>query len=329
MRIGFASRAIRINRIGIDALHSGFATLFGCRTVANQSCFAGNGHAVARTVGQLSVGAAALFVFAARDAFGTFRSAVFANIAGGAVAIIHASVRSATRTVRETAARTRIVARIVVRAGDAFAGVRFIERIPFAAGFLGFAITAARTVGNGVAWAAAFVAAGVVFHAAFARTVVADILSGGTADPCGANAFTRSVNHFFAVAVAFRTDGAGFAFAVDTLLARAARRFRAFAGGSMVFGFATWRFTRTRRRRANGLALPFYAFLRCQTLRIRRTSGKIHLFRSFVLSGRVGCFPVSQLYAFRNQERCGVVKNYRGGVCFSQRYGWRRIYQYG
>lgn len=123
MRIGFARRAIRFNRVRVHALHSRVATVFGCRTVANQSRFAGNGNAVARTVGQISFIAAALFVFTARNTFRVFRSTVFATVAGATVGIIHARIRSAARTVREAALRTRIVARSVVRAGDAFAGV--------------------------------------------------------------------------------------------------------------------------------------------------------------------------------------------------------------
>lgn len=250
-------------------MHPRLAALSRYGAVANQPRFANNGNAFARTVGQLSFGAVALFVFAARDALSVFSSAVFATVAGGAVRIVRANISSATRTVREAARRTRIVARRVVRAGDAFARIRAVERIAFAAGFFRFAITAARTVGNGVAGTAAFVAAFLVFTAAFARTVAADVLTGGTADGGRTNAISRGVNHFFAVAVAFRTRFAGFAFAVNALFARAARRFRAAADGSVVFDVAGRRRSRTRRRRADGDAFAADAFLRRQALVVR------------------------------------------------------------
>ena len=120
---GFTRRTVRFNRVGVDALHSRITALFGHRVAANQSRFANDGQTFARSVGQLTVGATALFVFTARNTFRVFRSTVFATVAGAAVGIIHARIRSAARTVRETALRTRIVARSVVRAGDAFAGV--------------------------------------------------------------------------------------------------------------------------------------------------------------------------------------------------------------
>ena len=221
--------------------------MFRCRTVANQSRFAGNGNAVARTVGQISFIAAALFVFTARNTFRVFRSTVFATVAGATVGIIHARIRSAARTVRETALRAWIAARSVVRAGDAFAGVRSVERIARVTRQRRFTITAAFAVGNGVAGASAFVAAGVVFQTVFARTVVVKVLPCRATFIRGANAFARIVDDFFAVAVAFCADGAGFTFSVKALFTRFARPFRAFAGVIVVFGFAIWCFARTRR----------------------------------------------------------------------------------
>ena len=123
LRIDFARRAVRFNRIGIDALHPRVTALFGDVFTADQSCFARHGNAFARSVGQLSFGAAALFVFAARDALGAFRSAVFAAVTFGAVFIHGACVRFASVRCRDGSRRTWIVARIVVSTGNAFAGV--------------------------------------------------------------------------------------------------------------------------------------------------------------------------------------------------------------
>ena len=120
LRIDFARRAVRFNRIGIDALHPRVTALFGDVFTADQSCFARHGNAFARSVGQLSFGAAALFVFAARDALGAFRFAVFTTVAFGAVVIHGACVRFASVRRRDCSLRTVAIA---ARAGDAFAGV--------------------------------------------------------------------------------------------------------------------------------------------------------------------------------------------------------------
>ena len=181
LRIDFARRAVRFNRIGIDALHPRVTALFGDVFTADQSCFARHGNAFARSVGQLSFGAAALFVFAARDALGAFRSAVFAAVTFGAVFIHGACVRFASVRCRDGSRRTWIVARIVVSTGNAFAGVCAIERITLAAIFGRFAIATAVAVGDGVAGASAFVFARVVFRTAGTRTVAADVLTRRTA----------------------------------------------------------------------------------------------------------------------------------------------------
>ena len=120
LRIDFARRAVRFNRVGIDALHPRVTALFGDVFTADQSCFASHGNAFARSVGQLSFGAAALFVFAARDALGVFRFPVFATVAFGAVVIHGACVRFASVRRRDCSLRTVAIA---ARAGDAFAGV--------------------------------------------------------------------------------------------------------------------------------------------------------------------------------------------------------------
>ena len=120
LRIDFARRAVRFNRVGIDALHSRITALFGDVFTADQSRLTFNGNAFARSVGQLSFGAAALFVFAARDALGAFRSAVFAAVTFGAVFIHGACVRFASVRCRDCSLRTVAIA---ARADDAFAGV--------------------------------------------------------------------------------------------------------------------------------------------------------------------------------------------------------------
>ena len=120
LRIDFARRAVRFNRIGIDALHPRVTALFGDVFTADQSCFARHGNAFARSVGQLSFGAAALFVFAARDALGVFRFPVFATVAFGAVFIHGACVRFASVRCRDCSLRTVAIA---ARANDAVAGV--------------------------------------------------------------------------------------------------------------------------------------------------------------------------------------------------------------
>ena len=51
LRIDFARRAVRFNRIGIDALHPRVTALFGDVFTADQSCFARHGNAFARSVG--------------------------------------------------------------------------------------------------------------------------------------------------------------------------------------------------------------------------------------------------------------------------------------
>jgi len=122
-----------------------------------------------------------LFVFAARDALGVFRSAVFAAVAGRAVVIRGAGVRFASVRCRNGSRRTRIIARIVAGAGDTFAGVCAVERITLAAIFGRFAIATAVAVGDGVAGASAFVFARVVFRTAFARTVAVQVLTRRTA----------------------------------------------------------------------------------------------------------------------------------------------------
>ena len=178
LRIDFARRAVRFNRVGIDALHSRITALFGDVFTADQSCFASHGNAFARSVGQLSFGAAALFVFAARDALGVFRSAVFAAVTFGAVFIHGACVRFASVRCRDCSLRTVAIA---ARADDAFAGIRTVKRIARITGFGFFAITTAVAVGNGVAGASAFIVARVVFLTVFARTVAADVLTRRTA----------------------------------------------------------------------------------------------------------------------------------------------------
>ena len=120
LRIDFARRAVRFNRVGIDALHSRITALFGDVFTADQSCFASHGNAFARSVGQLSFRAAALFVFAARDALGVFRFPVFATVAFGAVFIHGACVRFASVRCRDCSLRTVAIA---ARANDAVAGV--------------------------------------------------------------------------------------------------------------------------------------------------------------------------------------------------------------
>ena len=120
LRIDFARRAVRFNRVGIDALHSRITALFGDVFTADQSRLTFNGNAFARSVGQLSFGAAALFVFAARDALGAFRSAVFAAVTFGAVFIHGACVLFASVRCRDCSLRTVAIA---ARADDAFAGV--------------------------------------------------------------------------------------------------------------------------------------------------------------------------------------------------------------
>ena len=120
LRIDFARRAVRFNRIGIDALHPRITALFGDVFTADQSCFARHGNAFARSVGQLSFGAAALFVFSARNTFRAFRFAVFAAVGGKAVVIRGACVRFASVRCRDGSLRTVAIA---ARAGDAVAGV--------------------------------------------------------------------------------------------------------------------------------------------------------------------------------------------------------------
>ena len=120
LRIDFARRAKRFNRIGIDALLSRITALFGYGVTANQACLASDGNAFARSVGQLSFGAAALFVFAARDALSIFRFSVFATVACGAVVIHGACVLFASVRCRDSSRRTVAIA---ARADDAFAGV--------------------------------------------------------------------------------------------------------------------------------------------------------------------------------------------------------------
>ena len=120
LRIDFARRAVRFNRIGIDALLSRITALFGYGVTADQSRLTFNGNAFARSVGQLFFGAAALFVFAARDALSAFRSAVFAAVTFGAVFIRGACVRFASVRRRDCSLRTVAIA---ARAGNAFAGV--------------------------------------------------------------------------------------------------------------------------------------------------------------------------------------------------------------
>ena len=178
LRIDFARRAVRFNRIGIDALHSRITALFGDVFTADQSRLTFNGNAFARSVGQLSFIAAALFVFSARNTFRAFRFAVFAAVGGKAVVIRGACVLFASVRRRDCSLRTVAIA---ARAGDAFAGIRTVKRIARITGFGFFAITTAVAVGDGVAGASAFVAAGVVFQTVFARTVTADILTRRTA----------------------------------------------------------------------------------------------------------------------------------------------------
>ena len=120
LRIDFARRAKRFNRIGIDALHPRVTALFGYGVTADQSRLTFNGNAFARSVGQLSFGAAALFVFAARDALGVFRFPVFTTVAFGAVFIHGACVRFASVRCRDCSLRTVAIA---ARADDAVAGV--------------------------------------------------------------------------------------------------------------------------------------------------------------------------------------------------------------
>ena len=178
LRIDFARRAVRFNRVGIDALHSRITALFGDVFTADQSRLTFNGNAFARSVGQLSFIAAALFVFSARNTFRAFRFAVFAAVGGKAVVIRGACVLFASVRRRDCSLRTVAIA---ARAGDAFAGIRTVKRIARITGFGFFAITTAVAVGDGVAGASAFVAAGVVFQTVFARTVTADILTRRTA----------------------------------------------------------------------------------------------------------------------------------------------------
>ena len=178
LRIDFARRAVRFNRIGIDALLSRITALFGYGVTADQSRLTFNGNAFARSVGQLFFGAAALFVFAARDALGVFRFPVFTTVAFGAVVIRGACVRFASVRRRDCSLRTVAIA---ARADDAFAGIRTVKRIARITGFGFRAVTSTVALGNGVAGASAFVAAGVVFQTVFARTVAADILTRRTA----------------------------------------------------------------------------------------------------------------------------------------------------
>ena len=178
LRIDFARRAVRFNRIGIDALHSRITALFGDVFTADQSCFASHGNAFARSVGQLSFGAAALFVFAARDALGVFRFPVFATVAFGAVVIRGACVRFASVRRRDCSLRTVAIA---ARADDAFAGIRTVKRIARITGFGFRAVTSTVALGNGVAGASAFIVARIVFLTVFARTVAADVLTRRTA----------------------------------------------------------------------------------------------------------------------------------------------------
>ena len=120
LRIDFARRAKRFNRIGVDTLLSRITALFGYGVTADQSRLTFDGNAFARSVGQLSFIAAALFVFSARNTFRAFRFAVFAAVGGKAVVIRGACVRFASVRCRDGSLRTVAIA---ARAGDAFAGV--------------------------------------------------------------------------------------------------------------------------------------------------------------------------------------------------------------
>ena len=306
LRVDFARRAVRFHRVGVHALHARVTALFRHAVAAHQVRFARHGNAFARPVRQLSVGTAALFVLAARHAFRAFRSAVLAEVPRRAVVVRYAHIRSAAVPVRERPRGTRIVAVVVVGAGHAFARVRAVERIAFAAGFLFLTVTAARPVGIRFARTVAFVVGCVVFGTGFARTVAADVLSLGTADVRGTNASPVRTEDFFAVAVALRPRRAGFAAAVDAFFVRAARRFRAFAGVRVIVDFAVGRFAGTRRRRADVFAFAVNAFLRRQTVRIRRTNvqfGTLARGRSRAFGG----FAVAQLYTFRDSKRRGVI----------------------
>ena len=205
------------------------ALLFDIRS-ADQSCFARHGNAFSRAVRQLSVGAAALFVFAARHAFRAFRSAVLAGIPCIAVRIRDAFIRFASVCRRECSRRARIVAVVVGGTRHTFAGVRAVERI-------------ARTVRTGISGTAAFFTA----QTSFARTIAADVLPAGTADVCGANAFPIRPQNLFAGTAATCPRRARFAFSVRAFFGFTARCFRAFAGMSVVGGFTVGRFTRTCR----------------------------------------------------------------------------------
>ena len=120
LRIDFARRAKRFNRIGIDALHPRVTALFGYGVTADQSRLTFNGNACTRSVGQFSFIAAALFVFAARDALGVFRFPVFAAVGGKAVVIHGACVLFASVRCRDCSLRTVAIA---ARADDAVARV--------------------------------------------------------------------------------------------------------------------------------------------------------------------------------------------------------------
>ena len=123
-----------------------------------------------------------------------------------------------------------------------------------------------------------------------------------TAELFGTNAFARTVDYFAAFAVAFCADRAGFAFAVDTFFAFAARRFRACTSVGMVFGFAIRFLFGTRIGRTQIFAIAVNAFLRCGTVVVRRTSFKIGRFCACAFGRGIGRIPVSQLYAFCDSE---------------------------